>query len=112
MVSRSKSVGAVIGRMDDLRAPGAIRSGEYTIADRLPNLGNPKANYYQNMSVLREEMRNGIPIRDLSGPDKMLAPTKLNPNRTIRQTFTGAERNQLRNKGWTYDGEFWNPKAR
>lgn len=112
VVSRSKSVGAVIGRMDDLRAPGALRSGEYTIADRLPNLGNPKANYYQNMSVLREEMRNGIPIRDLSGPDKMLAPTKLNPNRTIRQTFTGAERNQLRNKGWTYDGEFWNPKAR
>jgi YD repeat-containing protein len=102
---------AVIGRMPDLRAPGALRPGEYTIADKLPNLGNPKANYYQNMSVLREEMRRGVPIRDASGfrPDTELAPTPEWPNRTIRQTFTGAERNQLRNKGWTFDGEYWNP---
>jgi RHS repeat-associated protein len=88
VVSRSKSVGAVIGRMDDLRAPGAIRSGEYTIADRLPNLGNPKANYYQNMSVLREEMRNGIPIRDLSGPDKMLAPIELSVKHSLARSET------------------------
>lgn len=102
---------AVIGRMEDLRAPTALRPGEYTIADKLPNLGNPEANYYQNMSVLRDEMRRGIPIRDASNfrPDAELAPTPLWPDRTIRQTFTGAERNQLSNKGWNFDGEYWNP---
>ena len=102
---------AVIGRMDDLNAPGALRPGEYRIADKLPNLGSPKANYYQNMSVLREEMRRGVPIRDVSAakPDSFLVPTPDNPGRTIRQTFTGAERNLLSNRGWTFDGEYWNP---
>lgn len=103
---------AVIGRMDDLRAPGALRPGEHTIADKLPNLGNPKENHYQNMSVLREEMRNGVPIRDASSfsPDTELAPMPQWPERKIRQTFTGAERNQLRNREWTFDGEYWNPQ--
>lgn len=105
----NKGGGAVIGRMDDLTAPGALRPGEYTLLDRLPDLGSPKANYYQNMSVLRQEMRAGRPIRDVSDADTALAPTKLNPTRTIRQTFTGAERNQLTNRGWTFDGEYWNP---
>ncbi len=102
---------AVIGRMDDLTAPGALRPGEYTIADKLPDLGSPKANYYNNMSVLREEMRRGVPIRDASAakPDNFPVPTALNPGRTVRQTFTGAERNQLRNRGWTFDGQYWNP---
>lgn len=63
------------------------------------------------MSVLREEMSRGIPIRDASNfrPDTEAAPMLGWPDRTIRQTFTGAERNQLRNKGWVFDGEFWNP---
>lgn len=102
---------AVIGRMPDLQKPGAIRAGEYTIADRLPYLGNPKADYYQNMSVLRREMRRGEPIRDASSfrPDTDLAPTPLWPDRTIRQSFTGAERNQLTNRGWTRDSELWIP---
>jgi len=100
--------------MDDLNAPGALNPGEYTIADLLPNLGEPRANYYQNMSVLREEMRNGNPIRDASAnkPDSFPAPTADNPIRIIRQTFTGAERNLLRNSGWTFDGAYWNPPAR
>jgi hypothetical protein len=102
---------AVIGRMDDLTAPGVLRPGEYTIADRLPDLGSPRANYYNNMSVLRAEMRRGVPIRDASAakPDFFPVPTALNPGRTVRQTFTGAERNQLRNRGWTFDGQYWNP---
>ena len=97
--------------MDDLTAPGALRAGEYTIADKLPNLGSPRANYYQNMSVLREEMRRGVPIRDASAmkPDSFPVPTLLNPGRTVRQTFTGAERNLLGNRGWTFDGQYWNP---
>jgi hypothetical protein len=93
--------------MDDLTAPGALRPGEYTIADKLPNLGTPKANYYKNMSVLREEMRRGVPIRDASAfkPDSFLLPD----GRTVRQTFTGAERNLLTNRGWTFDGQYWSP---
>ena len=101
-------------RIDDLTANGTLKPGEYTLLDRLPNLGNPRDNYYQNMSVLRSEMRNGVPIRDASAykPDNFPVPTELNPGRTIRQTFTGAERNQLRNKGWSFDGEYWNPPPR
>jgi hypothetical protein len=97
--------------MDDLKAPNALRPGEYRIADKLPDLGNPKANYRQNMSVMRSEMKRGVPIRDASAhkPDSFPVPTADNPTRTVRQTFTGAERNILRNKGWTFDGEFWNP---
>jgi hypothetical protein len=104
---------AVIGRMDDLNAPGALRPGEYKIADKLPDLGTPKANYYQNMSVLRDEMRRGVPIRDVSAakPDSFPVPTPDNPGRIVRQTFTGAERNLLRNRGWTFDGEYWNPPS-
>jgi hypothetical protein len=77
----------------------------------LPNLGSPKANYYQNMRVLRQEMQRGVPIRDASAmkPDSFPVPTALNPNRTVRQTFTGAERNLLTNRGWTFDGQYWNP---
>ena len=102
------SAGAVIGRMSDLNNY-ELQSGQYTLLDRLPDLGSPQANYYQNMSVLRAEMRNGQPILDVSGPDTDPAPTDLNPCRTIRQTFTGAERNQLRNNGWTFNGQYWMP---
>ena len=80
--------GPVIGRMDDLTAPGAIKAWRVHVVGSFAKSGNPRANYYQNMSVLREEMRKGVPIRDLSKPDTALAPTKLNPERTIRQTFT------------------------
>jgi RHS repeat-associated protein len=102
---------AVIGRMDDLLQPGALRPGEFRLADKLPNLGDPQLNYYQNMSALRQEMRRGVSIRDASAhkPDSFPVPTPQFPGRTVRQTFTGAERNQLRNRGWEFDGEYWNP---
>jgi hypothetical protein len=102
---------AVIGRMDNLQAPGALRENEYTIASMLADLGSPKANYYNNMSVLRRIMRQRVPIRDASSakPDSAPAPTPQHPTRTVRQTFTGAERNLLRNRGWVLSGEWWNP---
>lgn len=83
--------------MEDLKN---IPSGQ-TFLDELPNLGNPKSNYYQNMSVLRKAIREGYTIRDASAfrPNSQLAPTKLRPTRTIGQTFLGAERLLLRNKG-------------
>ena len=86
-----------IGRLEDLK--GIPRS--QTLLDDLPNLGNPKANYYQNMSVLRKAVRDGYTIKDASWfrPNSELAPTLLNPNRTVGQTFLGAERLLLKNRG-------------
>jgi hypothetical protein len=86
-----------IGRLEDLK--NIPRS--QTLLDQLPNLGSPRANYYQNMSVLRKTIREGYTIRDASffRPNTELAPTIFNPHRTIGQTFLGAERLLLKNKG-------------
>ncbi|NLT50771.1 MAG: RHS repeat-associated core domain-containing protein [Ignavibacteria bacterium] len=86
-----------IGRLEDLKN---IPRNQ-TFLDQLPNLGSPKANYYQNMSVLRKALREGKIIKDASWfrPNSELAPTLLNPSRTIGQTFLGAERNLLQNRG-------------
>jgi len=83
--------------LDDLK--GIPRS--QTLLDQLPNLGSPKANYYQNMSVLRGALRDGYTIKDVSlfRLNSELASTLLNPNRTVGQTFLGAERLLLQNRG-------------
>jgi RHS repeat-associated protein len=94
----------VIGKMDDLTKPGAIRRNERTLL--LPNLGNPRANWKQNASRLREAMRSGKAIRDAS-VDKY--------GRLINNTgFLRAERELLRNKGWTYSPftRRWYPPSR
>ena len=86
-----------IGRLEDLK--GIPRSK--TLLDELtPNLGSPKANYYRNMSVLRKAIRDGYKIKDASWfrPNSQVV-NPLYPHVTIRQTFLGAERNLLSNKG-------------
>jgi hypothetical protein len=72
-----------------------------TLLDDLPNLGSYRANYYQNSSVLRKALRDGYEIRDASWfrPNSELAPSLERPARTVGQTFTGAERLILDNKG-------------
>ncbi len=87
-----------IGRLEDLKN---IPRNQ-TFLDQLPNLGSAKANYYQNMSVLRKALREGVTIKDASWfrPNSELAPTIQRPTRTIRQTFLGAERNLLKNRGY------------
>lgn len=105
-------VTTVIGRLDDLAAVGALAAGETTLASQLtPDLGSPKANWKRNSSVLRKAMRLGKPIRDASArlDDLTPCPIDKNPRRTLRQTFTGAERNVLRNRGWIPDGIWWKP---
>jgi RHS repeat-associated protein len=90
----------VIGKLADLKSLG---SGERTLLDRLPNLGNPRANWLQNSSVLRQELRIGQPIRDASVDAA---------GRLINNTgFLRAERNLLENQGWIYDSAktFWFP---
>jgi len=85
----------VIGRVKDLQK---LNKGEKSLLDRLPNQGSPKANWKQNSGVLRQEMNKGQPIRDAS------------PGDTAGQ-FLNAERNLLRDRGWTLDPKtnYWNP---
>ncbi len=87
-----------IGKLDDLEG----MSREQTLLDDLPNLGNHRANYYQNSSVLRRAIRDGYEIRDASAyrPNWLADPTLLWPERTVGQSFLGAERNILDNKGF------------
>lgn len=98
----------VIGRLDDIK-PEKLRPGEKNLLDRLPNQGDYKLNWKQNSSVLRDEIRKGKPIRDASA--HLSDDHVLNSGKKVRNTFLGMERNTLRNKGWTFDGEFWNPPA-
>ena len=97
--------GAVIGKLSDL--PSGVRPGEWTLLKHLPNRGNPRANWRQNSSVLRIEMRKGLPIRDAS-VDPVTG--------TLRNDtgFLKLERNLLRNHGWTYDPatRSWYPPRR
>lgn len=95
---------AVIGKVGDLDAPGAIGDNEYTLLDQLPNKFDPKLNWQQNSSVLRQEMSRGVPIRDAS-----IDPAT---GELLNNTgFLRAERNLLETKGWTYDPKtgFWSP---
>lgn len=66
--------------------------------NRLPDLGNPKANWAQNSGVLREQMALGQPIRDASPGD-------------TSGVFLNAERYLLQVRGWTFDSHtnLWNP---
>ena len=95
---------AVIGKVKDLQSVG---NDEYTLLDRLPDQGSPKANWAQNSSVLRQEMRRGVPIRDASvDSNGRLIP--------YPGSFLNAERNLLQSRGWTYDPKTtsWMPPGR
>jgi RHS repeat-associated protein len=85
----------VIGRVRDLTD---LPSGYRSLLDRLPNRGNPRANWRQNAGVLRSEMTRGLPIRDMSPGD-------------TAGNFLNAERSLLRDRRWTFDGDtnYWIP---
>ncbi len=85
----------VIGRLDDLRN---LKRGERSLLDRLPYRGNFRENWKQNTGVLRQEMAKRNPIRDTSPGDNV-------------GHFLNAERNLLRDRGWTFDPNtnYWKP---
>jgi hypothetical protein len=91
----AKETTTVIGRVKDLQN---LPAGERTLLDKPPGLGSPKANWKQNSGVLRQEIKRGLPIRDAS------------PGDTGGQ-FLNAERNLLRERGWTFDSKtnYWRP---
>jgi hypothetical protein len=72
-----------------------------------PNLGSARANWYRNASVLRRKIAEGYEIRDaskfrkLSDPD----PTPSWPERQLKQSFLGTERNVMKNKGFKLNME-------
>ncbi len=93
----------VIGKLADLQ-PSKLAPGDHTLLKHLPDLENAKANWMQNSSVLRTEMRKLAPIRD--GSVDPITGRLLNNTGFLR-----AERNLLQNHGWTYNPvtQTWNP---
>ena len=83
----------VIGKMRDLNK-AKIKIDEFKVADFLPDLGSPKANWQQNSSVLRSFL-DGRPIKDVS------------PYPMENAGFLGAERNLLMNQGYIYENGYW-----
>lgn len=90
----------VIGKMKDLEKVG---DGERTLIDQLPHQGDVKLNWEQNSRVLRTEMAKGQPIRDAS--------VDAHGNLVNESGFLRAERELLRDHGWTYDPgtQLWTP---
>jgi hypothetical protein len=86
----------VIGKLGDLEGLG--------LRPTLRDLGSPRANWRQNASLLRQAMRRGEPIMDAS--------TDPTTGALLNNTgFLRAERELLRNRGWTYDPStrVWSP---
>lgn len=92
---KAAAVTTVIGRTSHLKN---LAKGEKSLLDRLPNRGSIRANWRQNAGVLRQEMRRGQPIRDASPGD-------------TGGPFLNAERNLLRDRGWTFNPQtnYWMP---
>jgi len=93
---------AVIDKMADLNK--GLGPGERQLD--LPNLNDPKLNWVQNSSRLREAMAEGKPIRDAS------AEPLVNGKPGNNTGFIRAERNLLENHGWTLRGGYWNPPGK
>ena len=51
-----------IGKMKDFNTPGNVLDGQFKVADYLPDMGNPQANWHQNSRILRSVMNEGVPI--------------------------------------------------
>jgi hypothetical protein len=100
------SLNTVIGKVDDLTAPGAIRPGERSLLSRLPDQGSPRANYAQNSSILRQEMRRGVPIRDAT-VDPLTGELANNTG------FLRLERDILQHHEWWFDSKtgLWMPPS-
>jgi hypothetical protein len=97
-IDAARDTRTVIGRTRDLKD---LKTGERSLLDRLPDRGSPKANWQQNSGVLRQEMKRGLPIRDASPGDRT-------------GQFLNAERNLLRDRGWTFDSKtkLWMPPTK
>ena len=85
----------VIGRIKDLEN---LKQGEESLLARIRAQGNHQATWKENSRVLRQEMAKNQPIRDASPGDDA-------------GRFLNAERNLLKNHGWTFDPQtnYWNP---
>jgi RHS repeat-associated protein len=101
----------VLGKWDpSTKNIKGIQPGENSLLKHLPDQGSPKLNWKQNSIVLRTEMNKGLPLRDahVDSAGKLLPGS---PDGVSK--FIDAERNLLRNHGWTYDPKttLWSPPA-
>jgi hypothetical protein len=90
----SKKGKAVIGRQKIIENPKYLFSGERKLAVKVGETA--KSTWKSNSSELRKAIREGQPIRDVT-PD-------------VKTPFLEAERNLLKEQGWTFDGTNWNPQ--
>jgi hypothetical protein len=86
----------VIGRGADLAKPGALGPGEFKFS--WPPTGTVRTEWKVNSGLLRQEMGNMRPIRDASVGNN-------------GGMYLNAERNLLRDRGWTFDANtsLWMP---
>jgi RHS repeat-associated protein len=84
---------AVIGKQEIIENPKNLLSGERKLLVKVGKTA--KDTWKSNSSELRKAIREGQPIRDVT-PD-------------IKTPFLEAERNLLKEQGWTFDGTNWNP---
>jgi hypothetical protein len=99
-VSEGKDL--VIGKLDDLNRPNAVRPSERKLD--WVDQGSPKANWEKNSELLRKAMREGKPIRDVS-VDATTGDLKK------ARGFLQAERKLLEGRGWSFDklSGSWHP---
>jgi len=94
----------VIGRGFDLAKPGALGPSEFKLQwpTKMPDM---RAEWKTNSGLLRQEMRNGRPIRDASPGE--LTSSKKGP-------FLNAERKLLKSRGWRFNRTscLWLPPGR
>jgi hypothetical protein len=79
-----------------------VNPGEYTLSSKgMTDQESYQVNMEQNASMLRFEMSKGKPIRDVS------------VNNPQGETgFLRAERNMMRDRGWTKQGDHWYPPSK
>ena len=86
VVTRGKTV--FIGKLDDLRN---VPANQTLLPELTPGLGSARANFQRNSSVLRQKLREGFTIQDVSFRrlNTDLDPTILRTDRTVGQSFLG-----------------------
>ncbi|MBI2837242.1 MAG: Ig-like domain-containing protein [Acidobacteria bacterium] len=96
LIVSDKEGGLVIGRGRDLARPGALLPGEYKLS--WDPTATTKSEWKINAGLMRKEMARGMPIRDASPGD-------------TGGMYLNAERNLLRDRGWTFDPQssYWYP---
>jgi len=83
----------VIGKQEIIKNPKNLFPGEKILPVKVGK--NPRETWMSNRSELRKAMKSGNHIRDVTPK--------------LRSPFLTAERTLLSQRGWKFDGTYWNP---